>query len=224
MAAARRRSCVYTEPPDGVKSITCISALASELRYSVLKTVSSCLNLSSHSLSPSGPFSEVDVKVLALRQPILKRKTATAKLNALDRLFWTALRHCWSRWSEVLVIVQPETVIALHRAGFRLYWRWRSRPRGGRPKITEEIRVLIRRLAQDNQHWGAPKIHGELQKLGFVLSERSVARYLRGIRRRSDPGKQLADVPAESSRGDRRLRFLHSADGNIPTALLVFRN
>lgn len=86
--------------------------------------------------------------------------------------------------------MQHETVIGWHRAGFRLYWRWRSRPRGGRPKITEEIRVLIRRLARDNQHWGAPKIHGELQKLGFVLSERSVARYLRGTRRRSDPGKR----------------------------------
>jgi transposase InsO family protein len=89
-----------------------------------------------------------------------------------------------------LVIVQPETVIGWHRAGFRLYCRWRSSPRGGRPKITEEIRLLIRRLAQENQYWGAPKIHGELQKLGFVVSERSVARYLRSIRRRADPGKR----------------------------------
>jgi transposase InsO family protein len=80
-------------------------------------------------------------------------------------------------------------VIGWHRASFRLYWRWRSRPRGGRPKITEQIRVLIRRLAQENQDWGAPKIHGELLKLGFVVSERTVARYLRGIRRRGDPAK-----------------------------------
>jgi hypothetical protein len=57
----------------------------------------------------------------------------------------------------VLVIVQPDTVIGWHRAGFRLYWRWRSQPRGGRPRITEEIRVLIRRLAQENSDWGAPK-------------------------------------------------------------------
>jgi transposase InsO family protein len=110
----------------------------------------------------------------------------------LDRLFWTALRHFWSRWTDVLVIVKPETVIGWHRIGFRLYWRWRSRsrPLGGRPKITEEIRVLIRRLAQENQDWGAPKIHGELQKLGFVVSERSVARYLQSIRRRGDPGRR----------------------------------
>ena len=68
--------------------------------------------------------------------------------------------------------------------------RSRSRPSGGRPKIAEEVRVLIRRLAIENQDWGAPKIHGELQKLGFVVSERSVARYLRRIRRRGDPGKR----------------------------------
>ena len=74
-------------------------------------------------------------------------------------------------------------------AGFGSYWRWRSRPSGGRPKITAEIRELIRRLAQENADWGAPKIHGELLQLGFVVYERSVARYLRRIRRRSVPGK-----------------------------------
>lgn len=88
------------------------------------------------------------------------------------------------------MIVKPETVIGWHRAGFRLYWRWRSRPRGGRPKITEEIRTLIRRLASENPSWGAPKIHGELQKLGFVVSERTVARYLRRLRRRGDPSRR----------------------------------
>ena len=77
-----------------------------------------------------------------------------------------------------------------HRAGFRLYWRWRSRRRGGRPKVTDEIRGLIRRLAEENPDWGAPKVHGELLKLGFVVSERTVARYLRRIRRRGDPGKR----------------------------------
>jgi len=111
-------------------------------------------------------------------------------LNRLDRLFWATLRGCWPRWADVLVIVKPETVISWHRAGFRLYWRWRFRPRRGRPKITEEMRGLIRRLAQENSGWGAPKIQGELLKLGFVVSERSVARYLRRIRRRGDPGKR----------------------------------
>src|SRR6478752_2708719 len=79
--------------------------------------------------------SDTALEVLALRQQVavLKRKRPRPKLNRVDRLFWTALRHCWSRWTEVLVIVKPDTVIGWHRAGFRLYWRWRSR-RGGRPK------------------------------------------------------------------------------------------
>ena len=134
--------------------------------------------------------SDIAFEVLALRQQVavLKRKRPRPILNPLDRLFWTTLRGCWPRWADVLVIVKPETVISWHRAGFRLYWRWRSRPRRGRPKITEEMRGLIWRLAQENSGWGAPKIHGELLKLGFVVSERSVARYLRRIRRRGDPG------------------------------------
>jgi transposase InsO family protein len=136
--------------------------------------------------------SDTALEVLALRQQlaVLKRKRPRPKLNSLDRFFWTTLRQCWSRWTDVLVIVKPDTVIGWHRAGFRLYWRLRSRTRGGRPKITEEIRALIRRLAKENQGWGAPKIHGELQKLGFVVSERSVARYLRRIERRGDQGKR----------------------------------
>jgi hypothetical protein len=132
------------------------------------------------------------LEVLALRQQVavLKRRRPRPLLSPLDRLFWIALQDIWARWKDVLVIVKPDTVIGWHRAGFRLYWRWRSRPRGGRPRITEEIRVLIRRLAQENPDWGAPKIHGELQKLGFVVSERTVARYLQRIQRRGDPGKR----------------------------------
>jgi putative transposase len=136
--------------------------------------------------------SDIALEVLALRQQVvvLKRKQPRPILSLLDRLFWTILRRRWPRWADVLVIVKPATVISWHRAGFRLYWRWRSRPRSGRPKISEEIRVLIRRLAQDNPGWEAPKIHGELLKLGFVVSERSVARYLRRISPRRDSAKQ----------------------------------
>lgn len=132
------------------------------------------------------------LEVLALRQQVavFKRKRSRPPLNRLDRLFWTTLRRIWCRWADVLVIVKPETVVGWHRAGFRLYWHWRSRPRGGRPKVTDEVRTLIRRLAEENPDWGAPKIHGELLKLGFVVSERSVARYMRRIRRRGDPGKR----------------------------------
>ena len=131
------------------------------------------------------------LEVLALRQQVavLKRKRPRPPLNSLDRLFWTLLHRCWSRWADVLVLVKPETVVGWHRAGFRLYWRWRSRPRGGRPKIDAEVRALIRRLANENASWGAPRIHGELLKLGFAVSERTVARYLARLQRRGDPGK-----------------------------------
>jgi hypothetical protein len=95
------------------------------------------------------------------------------------------------RWAEVLLIVQPETVVGWHCAGFRLYWRWRSRGRApGRANISPEIRELIRRTAKENPTWGAPKIHGELLKLGFTVSERSVSRYLHAVQRRGDPGKR----------------------------------
>src|SRR5262249_24857069 len=77
----------------------------------------------------------------------------------LDRLFWTVLRATWSRWKDALVIVQPETVVVWHRAGFRLYWRWKSRARGGRPRITEEVRVLIRRLARGSRSRLAEQRH-----------------------------------------------------------------
>ena len=108
--------------------------------------------------------SDTALEVLALRQQlaVLKRKRPRPPLRGLDRLFWTLLRRFWCRWVEVLVIVKPSTVVGWHRSGFRLYWRWCSGRRRGRPQITEEIRVLVRRLADENPDWGAPRIHGEL--------------------------------------------------------------
>ena len=136
---------------------------------------------------------DLALEILALRQQVavLKRKRPRPKLNRMDRLFWTALRSFWSRWVEALLIVKPETVVGWHRAGFRLYWRWRSRgSASGRAKITPEIQELIQRMAKENPTWGAPKIHGELLKLGFKVSERSVSRYIRAIQRRGDPGRR----------------------------------
>ena len=132
------------------------------------------------------------LEILALRQQlaVLKRQRPRPPLKAGDRFFWTTLRCLWSRWAEVLLIVKPDTVVGWHRTGFRLYWRWRSRQRGGRPRIAPEVRDLIGRLAQENPDWGAPKIHAELQKLGFTLAERTVARYLRRVVRRGDPGQK----------------------------------
>jgi transposase InsO family protein len=108
------------------------------------------------------------------------------------------LRRCWSRCTEVLVFVKPETVVRWHRAGFSRYWTWLSqRGRRGRPRIGESLCSLIRRMAAENTGWGAPRIHGELLALGFVLSERTVSRYLR----RKPPGPDAIK---------RRLTFLRN--------------
>ena len=89
----------------------------------------------------------------------------------------------------MLLIVRPDKVVAWRRAGFRWCWLWRSRWRTDGPKITNELRELIRRLAQENPGWGAPKIHGELLKIGFEVSERAISRNLRRVQHRGDPGK-----------------------------------
>lgn len=106
---------------------------------------------------------------LALRQQLitLKRKHPKPRLSDFDRLFWSMVRLTWSKWKEALVIVKPETVVSWHRAGFRLYWRWRSRHLKalGRRPLRKELRDLIFRMAAENPTWGAPRIHGELLKL-----------------------------------------------------------
>ena len=134
---------------------------------------------------------DLALEILALRQQlaVLKRKHPRPPLKVHDRLFWIALRRFWPAWKQVLVIVKLDTVVAWHRTAFRWYWRWRSRPRAGRPRIGEELRTLIRRLAVENPGWGAPRIQGELLKVGFTVSERTVARYLRRVRHRGDAGK-----------------------------------
>jgi putative transposase len=126
---------------------------------------------------------DLALEILALPQQVavLKRKRPRPPLKAHDRLFWIALRRFWPGWKPALVIVKPDTVAGWHRTAFRWFWRWRSRRRPGRPPITNELRTLIRRLAQENPGWGAPKIHGKLLKLGFDLCERTVARYLRRV-------------------------------------------
>ncbi len=96
------------------------------------------------------------------------------------------LSRRWTSWSDALIIVKPGTVIKWHRAGFRRYWTWPRRPKGGRPAIDPEIRALIKRMATSNL-WGAPRIHGELLKLGINVSEATVSKYL--PRRRKPPSQ-----------------------------------
>jgi len=104
------------------------------------------------------------------------------------------LRRFWSGWKQALVIVQPETVVQWHRAGFKLYWKWISRKhvRVGRKPTSLEIRKLIFRMVAENRTWGAPRIHGELKMLGFDISERTVLRWMRKVPRDPEPAKRWA--------------------------------
>ena len=132
------------------------------------------------------------METAALRQQlaVYKRKQPRPKLNQFDRLFWIVVRRVWNNWSEALVLVKPDTVISWHRAGYRLFRRWRSRPhRVGRPKVAEEARRLIRRMKRENPRWGAPRIHGELLRVGFDISEPTVSRYLQQLKRIPDENK-----------------------------------
>jgi putative transposase len=122
---------------------------------------------------------------LALRQQlaIFKRRHPRPSLRPTDRLFWVWLSKIWTGWREALIIVKPETVIAWHRQAFRFYWRWLSRRKSiGRPRVSAEVRTLIKQMTQANPLWGAPRIHGELLKLGIDISERSVSRLMPKVR------------------------------------------
>lgn len=131
---------------------------------------------------------------LALRQQLLSlhSRRPRRRLSKVHKLFWIALRRLWSGWKGPLVLVTPRTVVAWHRAGFRLYWRWLSRAKrlGGRTRVSKEIRALIFRMAAENPTWGAPRIHGELLKLGFRISEPTVSRWLRRALRTPGPDQR----------------------------------
>ncbi len=117
---------------------------------------------------------------LALRQQliVLHRRTKRPRLKTKDRVFWLWLARSWRRWRESLIVVKPATVVRWHRQGFKYYWAWKSRHKGGRPAIDPEVRDLIRRMSRANPLWGAPRIHGELLKLGIDLSQATVAKYM----------------------------------------------
>ena len=128
---------------------------------------------------------------LALRQQLAVLRRSAPKrlrLTKADRAFWVWMKRVWARWEEVLMIVQPDTVLAWHRQGFRLFWTWRvRRGRPGRPSIPQEIRDLIRMISRHNPRWGAPRIHGELLKLGIEITEPTVAKYM--VRHRKPPSQ-----------------------------------
>jgi transposase InsO family protein len=117
---------------------------------------------------------------LALRQQLIvfQRRARRPRLKTKDRAFWLWLARSWDGWRESLIVVKPATVVRWHRQGFKYYWAWKSRHKGERPAVAPEIRDLIRRMSRANPLWGAPRIHGELLKLGIDLSETTVAKYM----------------------------------------------
>ena len=128
---------------------------------------------------------------VALRQQLVVLRRSAPKrlrLTSADRIFWVWLRHLWSDWKSVLLIVKPETVVAWHRKGFRLFWRWKIHGgKQGRPRVPKEVRDLIRMMSGNNPRWGAPRIHGELLKLGIEVTEPTVAKYM--VRRQKPPSQ-----------------------------------
>ena len=150
---------------------------------------------------------------LALRHQlvILQRTVPRPRLRTADRLFWVLLSRLWAGWTDAISVVQPATVIRWQRAGFTLFWTWKSRRNGpGRPSVSPEGRALIRRMSRANPLWGAPRIHGELQKLGLEIAQATVSKYL--VRHRAPPSQTWRTFL------DNHLRSLVSVDFfTVPT-------
>ena len=122
---------------------------------------------------------EAENAVLRHQLIVLRRRLhGRVRLTNYDRWFFIQLYRWFPSILRVLTIIRPETLVRWHRAGFRCYWRWKTNSRGGRPQIQIELRVLIRQMSTENPLWGAPRIHGELLKLGFQVAQSSVAKYM----------------------------------------------
>jgi putative transposase len=130
----------------------------------------------------------LQLEILALRhqlQVVERSRLRRVRLTGADRLLWVWLSRVWDDWRAAVHMVRPETVLAWHRRGFRLFWSWKSRRRhrAGRPEVPADVRLLIRTMADANPLWGAPRIHGELLKLDIDISQATVAKYMPRHRR-----------------------------------------
>jgi putative transposase len=137
-----------------------------------------------------GHSTAVTIENIALRHQlmVLPRSIPRPRLRRQDRIIWVCLARLWADWRPSLLIVQPATVLAWHRQGFRLYWRWKSRLRSpGRPPIDLEIRTLISRMARENHTWGRRRIQAELRFLGYEVAALTVAKYMRRASRCPSP-------------------------------------
>src|SRR6266516_1142872 len=131
---------------------------------------------------------EAENAVLRHQLIVLKRRLhGRIQFTNHDRWFLIQLYRWFPSILQVLTIIRPETLVRWHRAGFRCYWRWKSRPLGGRPPIDTELHALIRRMSVENPLWGAPRLHGELLKLGLAIAQSSVVKYM--VKRRGPPSQ-----------------------------------
>ena len=138
---------------------------------------------------------EAENAVLRHQLIILRRRLhGRVRLTNHDRWFFIQLYRWFPSILTVVTIVRPETLVRWHRVGFRFYWCWKSRTRGGRPQIETDLRGLIRRMSIENPLWGAPRIHGELLKLGFEVAQSSVCQVHGQAARTAQPG--MAHLPA----------------------------
>jgi transposase InsO family protein len=132
---------------------------------------------------------EAEILVLRHQLNVLRRKSPQrVALSSIDRLLLVGLYRLAPEVLDALKIIRPETLMRWHRVGFRAYWRWKSRPRGGRPETAADIRHLIREMSVVNPLWGAPRIHGELLKLGIDVGQTTVAKYMAKRRRPPSQG------------------------------------
>jgi putative transposase len=138
------------------------------------------------------PRIALQAEILALRHQLLVLQRSgrghKLRLGSADRALWVWLSRLWTECRSAIIIVKPETVISWHRQGFRLYWRWKSRHPAGRPSVSSEVAELIRQMSLANTRWGAPRIHGELLKLGIQVSQATVAKYM--ARHRKSPSQK----------------------------------
>src|SRR5215475_10638477 len=151
---------------------------------------------------------EAEILVLRHQLNVLRRKSPKrVALSSIDRLLLVALYRLSPRVLDALKIIRPETLLRWHRAGLRAFWRWKSRPRGGRPPTPTDIHRLIREMSVANPLWGAPRIHGELLKLGIDVGQTTVAKYM--ARRRMPPSQGWKTFLRKSCRR-------HCIDGPVP--------
>ena len=165
----------------------------------------------------------MQIEILALRHQLAvlqRRQNKRVSLRVADRLLWVMLSRVWVQWRSALVIVKPETVIGWQRKGFQLYWRWKSRTgKSGRPRVSREIRELMRQMSSANPLWGAPRIHGELLKLGIKISQATVAKYM--VRGRKPPSQTWRTFLENHLKRVSFNRFPGGVDGKLSLVVCV---